>query len=124
MGLFGRGEAEIPYHPREEPRIDLPLSVESMETVFRDCVDFSTQTVRVAGDEKRQLTLCYISGMVRLARVNDYVLRPLAQDGRLADCPDMGALMRAMENRGCSSYTRWRCPVSYTHLTLPTILLV
>ena len=32
------------------------------------------------------LTLCYLSGMVKMERVSDYVLRPLAQDEALARC--------------------------------------
>ena len=38
MGLFGRGRESVPPHPRREPRIDLPLSLESLERVFRDAV--------------------------------------------------------------------------------------
>ena len=93
MGFFGRDEARIPPHPRKEPRISLPLSLESLEQVFADCVDFSHREVALAGDEEKKLTLCYIGGMVKMERVSDYVLRPLAQDGALAACPDMDAVM-------------------------------
>lgn len=40
MGFFGRKKVEVPPHPRREPRIDLPLTVESVRQVFADCVDF------------------------------------------------------------------------------------
>ena len=97
MGLFGRGRESVPPHPRREPRIDLPLSLESLERVFRDAVDFSKREVQLAGDPERVVTLCYIGGMARMERVNDYVLRPMAQDAGLLACPDMAAVMRRME---------------------------
>lgn len=67
-------------HPRKEPRIPLPLTVENLEWVFRDCVDFAKREVRIRGSEEQTVTLCYIMGMTRGERLNDYVLRPLAQD--------------------------------------------
>ena len=97
MGLFGRGRESVPPHPRREPRIDLPLSLESLERVFRDAVDFSKREVQLAGDPERVVTLCYIGGMARMERVNDYVLRPMAQDAGLLACPNMAAVMRRME---------------------------
>lgn len=97
MGFFGRKREEVPPHPRREPRIALPLSLESLEAVFAGCVDFSRRTVELAGDPEKTVTLCYIGGMVRMERVSDYVLRPMAQDGALARCPDMAAVMRRME---------------------------
>ena len=97
MGFFGRARESVPPHPRKEPRYDLPLTLESLETVFAGCADFSKRNVRLAGDGEKVITLCYISGMVRMERVSDYVLRPLAQDSALADCPDMAELMAAME---------------------------
>ena len=47
MGFFGRKREEIPPHPRKEPRISLPLSLESLEEVFRDAVDFSRRQVQL-----------------------------------------------------------------------------
>lgn len=87
--MFGRkkGEREpVPPHPRQEPRIDGPLTAENMERVFTDCVDFAKRTVALGGDPARTATLCYLSGMVKMERVSDYVLRPLAQDEALARC--------------------------------------
>ena len=97
MGFFGRKREEVPPHPRREPRFALALSLESLEAVFAGCVDFSKRTVELAGDPEKTVTLCYIGGMVRMERVSDYVLRPMAQDGGLARCPDMAAVMRRME---------------------------
>ena len=84
MGFFGRKKVEVPPHPRREPRIDLPLTVESVRQVFADCVDFSEREAALGGDPDKLVTLCYISGMVKMERASDYVLRPLAQDTALS----------------------------------------
>lgn len=83
MGLFGRRQETVPPHPRKEPRIDLPLTADSIKKVFNNCVDFGSRTLFLAGDPEKQVELFFISGMVRMERVGDYVLRPLAQDERL-----------------------------------------
>ena len=95
--MFGRkkGEREpVPPHPRQEPRIDGPLTAENMERVFTDCVDFAKRTVALGGDPARTATLCYLSGMVKMERVSDYILRPLAQDEALAQCDEAQAVER------------------------------
>ncbi len=97
MGFFGRKRETVPPHPRQEPRIPLPLTLEHLEEVFRDCVDFSRRPVKAGGAAGERVTLCYLGGMVRMERVSDYVLRPMAQDRALEECPDMAALMRRME---------------------------
>ena len=86
MGFFGRKRDWVPPHPREEPRINLPLTVESLREVFQGCVDFTVRPLELHGDPERVVTLCFVSGMVRLERACDYVLRPLAQNDALADC--------------------------------------
>ena len=96
MGFFGRKRAEVPPHPRQEPRIDLPLSLESIESVFDGCVDFAKREAALGGDTNKIVTLCYISGMVKMERASDYVLRPLAQDGALAVGNMAGAMERIL----------------------------
>ena len=77
-----------PPHPRQEPRIPLPLSLENLERVFAGCDDFNKRQVYLHGDPSRQVTVCYIGGMARTERLNDYVMRPLAQDPMLASVPE------------------------------------
>lgn len=86
MGFFGKQKEYIPPHPRQEPRIDLPLTVENLRQVFDGCVDFGTRKLELHGDPKRTVTLCYISGMVRMERACDYLLKPLAESDAFADC--------------------------------------
>lgn len=75
-------------HPRQEPRIPGELFLENLEQAFADCADFSKRTVYLHGDPKRTVTVCYIGGQARTERLNDYVLRPLAQDPMLASVPE------------------------------------
>ena len=95
MGFFGRSKVKTQPHPRREPRFDGPLTVEALAEIFRDCVDFTTRPVVLTSGYA--MTLCYLTGMVKMERVSDYILRPMAQDGTLAACTDAGALMRRME---------------------------
>ena len=83
-------------HPRKEPRIPGPLSLTRLEEVFSDCVDFSKREVYLHGDSGRKAAVCYINGQARSERLNDYVLRPLAQDPMLASAPE-GQLFDLME---------------------------
>lgn len=91
VGIFGRKRAEGRPHPRRSPVFDEPLSGKAMKDAFAGCVDFVSRELRVAGDPERVITLCAVDGMVRSERVNDYILRPLAQDeglreASLAEC--------------------------------------
>ena len=84
---MSKQEANAP-HPRREPRLPGPLSLARLEEVFADCTDFSKREVYLHGDRSRRATVCYIDGQARSERLNDYVLRPLAQDPMLASAPE------------------------------------
>ena len=75
-------ETDVPPHPRREPRFPGALSVERIREIFQDCADFATRRVEIGGAGV-PVTLCYITGMVKLERVSEYLLRPLAQDDSL-----------------------------------------
>ncbi len=85
MGFFGRRPQPDPPHPRRVPRLDGPLTPERIGEVFADCVDYSRRSVAVGGNEAVRMELIFLAGMVRMERVSDYVLRPLAQDGALGE---------------------------------------
>lgn len=71
--------AESP-HPLPRPRWAQPLTADGLQAVYGENGDFRRRSVWAG---KWELTLCYVEGLVRLERVSDYILRPLAQDGRL-----------------------------------------
>ena len=74
-------------HPRKSPRLDQPLTPAGLAKVFCDCADFTTRSLWAGGGAERELTLCYLQGMVRAERLSDNLLRPLALDGALRDAP-------------------------------------
>ena len=86
MGILEPERTDTGPHPRKEPRFDGPLTLERLEQIFQDCVDFTKRPVSLGEGGACTLTLCYLSGMVKMERVSDYVLRPLAQDEALARC--------------------------------------
>lgn len=83
MGFFGQKAPEDPPHPRQVPRLEGTLTPEDLGRVFGGCVDYSRRSVTVGGNEALRCELVFIAGMVRMERVSDYVLRPLAQDREL-----------------------------------------
>ncbi len=83
LGVLGPDKRSDPPHPRKEPRLEGPLTPERLEEVFSNCVDFHRQSVAVGGNQAFRCELLFLAGMVKLERVNDYVLRPLAQDAEL-----------------------------------------
>ena len=93
--MFKRSGPDAP-HPRREPRVPGLLSLARLEEVFADCADFSKREVYLHGDAGRRATVCYIDGQARSERLNDYVLRPLAQDPMLSSAPE-GQLFDLME---------------------------
>ena len=70
-------EKGLPRHPRRIPELSGELTLERVKQVFSDCADFAAKQVRPAGWDC--VTVCWIDGMVRTERLNDYILRPLSQ---------------------------------------------
>ena len=86
MGILEPERTDTGPHPRKEPRFDGPLTLERLEQILQDCVDFTKRPVSLGEGGACTLTLCYLSGMVMMERGSDYVLRPRAQDEALARC--------------------------------------
>jgi len=57
-------------------------------------VDYSRRTVSVGGNQALRMDLFFLGGMVRMERVSDYVLRPLAQDRTLGELGEAAAWER------------------------------
>lgn len=70
-------------HPRPEPRIPLPLELDSVKQVFANCADFICRPVAL-GDGEQVVQVCYLVGMVKSERLNEFVLKPMMQDQILA----------------------------------------
>jgi spore germination protein KA len=105
LELFKRRKESDSPHPRKEPRIDLPLTLGSLRTVFWDCIDFATRTVLINNDPEKELILCFVVGMTRLERACDYVLRPLSQNEALNRAKDMDEVFFLMLNGGIYDLT-------------------
>ena len=69
---------QLPRHPRPEPLLDGELTLDEVCRVFQGCDDFTKKEVQ-PGDEAWCVTVCWLEGMVRTERLNDYVLRPLTR---------------------------------------------
>ncbi len=87
MAIFGRRRDRGHPHPRSQPIFPGPLTADNLQKAFERCVDFTSRTLSLAGDPQKEVRLFAVEGMVRTERVNDYVLRPLAQDQALARLP-------------------------------------
>ena len=78
-------------HPRPVPRIPGELTLEGLKGAFADCADFFTRTVAL-GDGEHRATVCFLLGMARNERLQDYVLKPMMSDkvlagAKIADLP-------------------------------------
>ena len=85
MGFFGQKPPADPPHSRREPRLEGVLTPENLGKVFENCVDYNRRSVAVGGNEALRCEIVFLAGMVRMERVSDYVLRPLAQARELGE---------------------------------------
>ncbi len=81
MGLFGQKREKVPFHPEKKPEFEGALTLENIEQIFTDCVDFCKKEL-VSTVTRERYELCWVDGMVKSERLNDYVIRPL-----LTTCP-------------------------------------
>ena len=80
MNRQNREQPEYMSHPIQKPRVPGELSAKKLEEFFRRCADFGKRTLWLAGTEQ-QAILCWINGMVKMERVNEYIIRPLVEEG-------------------------------------------
>lgn len=66
----------IPYHPRSCPEEKEPATGAGLKRLYAGTADFQHRRVALALGGWAEL--CWLEGMVRTERVNDYLLRPLA----------------------------------------------
>lgn len=106
MGFFGKKQESVPSHPRQEPRIDLPLTLYNIESVFGGSTDFTKRNIALGGDEEKTVTLVYLMGLVKMERVSEYIMRPMAQDPFLKG--SWGEIMTKMEGGSLYNLTTLR----------------
>ncbi len=74
---MSRISVHAPHHPRKTPSVEGPLTWEGICALFEGCADFAVKEQTPPG-WKEPIRICWLEGMVRTERLNDYVLRPLA----------------------------------------------
>ena len=89
-----RSREESAPHPRREPRLEGPLTLARVKEVFADRADFGTRELCLWDRPEMKVTLCYLVGMARNERLNDYILRPMATDPALMGTDIRGAYRR------------------------------
>jgi len=96
MALLGPDPASVPKHPPKAPRVPGPLTGSALADWFDRCADFDRRPVLIGGDPEKAATAYFIQGQVRTERMNDYILRPLAQSPVLAAADRKTALDRML----------------------------
>lgn len=70
------------------------MNLEGLESAFAHCVEFaSREIVLVQGGT---CTVCWLEGMVKSERLNDYVLRPLITGPVPAEVQKVGDLLQGV----------------------------
>ena len=103
MGIFGTKKQTPPPHPRQEPRLNGPLTADAVAGVFDRCADFNRRTLYLNNDPAKRIEMLFIAGQVRNERACDYVLRPLTQNEALREAADMDAAFDLMLKGGLYS---------------------
>lgn len=104
MGIFGYKKNVPPPHPRQEPRIEKPLTADGIAAVFEGCADFGRRTLYLNNDPARKVEMLYIVGQVRNERASDYVLRPLTQNEALRNASTMNEAFDLMAKGGLYTF--------------------
>ena len=98
MSIFGRTRKPRGYHPPRKPQYPGPPEAEALKTLFRDCGDYRTVSLRLGGAEgKLTASLCYLDGLVDGDEVGQAVLRPLTEEERFGtvSAPEEAAALAA-----------------------------
>lgn len=82
----------VPHHPEPEQLYHLPLTLESIEEIFAHCVEFSSREIALV--QGGTCTVCWLEGMIKSERLNDYVLRPLITGPVPAAAQQVGNLLQ------------------------------
>ena len=75
----------IPFHPRKATQYPGDLTAENIKQIFANSADYWQQEIFIGGDPQKPATVISLVGMVNGDKINDHILKPLAQAPHLAD---------------------------------------
>ena len=78
-------ETAAALHTRRAPVYPVLLSLDALRRVFSACADFQTRPLRLGLDSERQVTLCWLEGLVSAQMLTEDVIRPLTSLSRLPE---------------------------------------
>ena len=93
--MFGDEKQSDVSHPIQKPRVEGELCLQKLEDLFHCCADFSKRTLWLAGSDQ-EATLCWVDGMVKMERMNEYIIRPLVE----TPGPDIRGVVRRIVEGG------------------------
>lgn len=75
-------KTQEPFHPAQEPKYPYPISVQTLNNIFKDCGDYTHRAVTVGESPRFSVTVCWLDVMVSGGDLSEDVLRPLTQTPR------------------------------------------
>lgn len=123
---FHRGRDDAP-HPRPQPKFDVPITAAEVKKIFSDCDDFEMRIVRIGLESRLTVCVCWLDGVVAAGDVSADILRPLTEDGRLADVTGSREAVRRIEQGAvysCATRTRTQMDALIADLTMGSAALI
>lgn len=80
---FGPGKKKEQTQEKKV-RFPSPVTAAVLEGVFADCYDYTTRQIDLGGDPNKEVTLCFIDGLVSGDAIAETVIRPLTSSLRFA----------------------------------------
>ena len=72
-------------HPRSAARYPYLLSLPALEEVFSSCADFQVRELRLGLESRKQVSVCWLDGLVSAQTLTEDVIRPLTSLARLPE---------------------------------------
>ena len=72
-------------HPRRAAQYPVLLSLGALEEIFASCADFQARPLRLGLESQRQVTVCWLDGLVSARMLTEDVIRPLTTLSRLPE---------------------------------------
>jgi len=91
-------------HKRQDPEYNCKLNYENLKDIFSSCGDFVSRKIQVGTENKFEIYLCWIDGLVTGRDIAEEIIRPLAQSRRLAEAADLAECRDLIMQGGIYSY--------------------